>query len=273
MTICRYPHIFRNAMTVGVVALALSACSSSQHSAKPVVTSAPPTSVPTRATSTAAPATTTISTIATTPKQPLPPLAFQTLQVPSHYTCPAGLYFLAPANQAAGKCVPYAYLVGGTVSDPSHNTACPAGSFMTMGPVECDNQTGIVTPVPPGPNTCSNPGGPCPSAKLPLSPQASVLPWSAVKYPTGKCPAGYYFGETSGIATCVPYGYLPGGTSANPDNNTACPAGSGLKMAGMLCTQDAEPYDIVAPVPATSSAAGRGSTDGGHQASERAWIP
>jgi hypothetical protein len=81
--------------------------------------------------------------------------------------------------------VPYAYLVGGTASDPNNNTACPAGSFMTMGPVECDNETGIVTPVPPGPNTCSTPGGPCPSAKLPLSPRASVLPWSAIKPPTG----------------------------------------------------------------------------------------
>jgi hypothetical protein len=126
---------------------------------------------------------------------------------------------------------------------------------MTMGPVECDNENGIVTPAPPGPNTCSTPGGPCPSSKLPLSPQASILPWSALKFPTGKCPAGYYFGETGGTATCVPYGYLPGGTPANPDNNTACPAGSGLKLAkltGTLCTQDAEPYDIVAPVLATS---------------------
>lgn len=255
MSICRYLHIFRNAMAVGVVALALGACSSSQHSATPVVTSAQTTSAPSTTTSTAAPATTTISPIATTPKQTLPPLNFQTLPVPSHYTCPAGLYFLSPANQAVGECVPYAYLVGGTASDPDNNTACPAGSFMAMGPVLCDNETGIVTPVPPGPNTCSTPGGPCPSSKLPLSLQASVLPWSAIEFPTGKCPAGYYFGETAGTATCVPYDYLPGGTPANPNNNTACPAGSGLKVAkltGTLCTQDAEPYDIVAPVPATS---------------------
>jgi hypothetical protein len=91
---------------------------------------------------------------------------------------------------------------------------------------------------------------------LPLSPQASVLPWSALEFPAGKCPAGYYFGETAGIATCVPHDYLPGGTPAHPDDNTACPAGSGLKAAkltGTLCTQDAQPYDIVAPVPATSS--------------------
>jgi hypothetical protein len=251
VSICRYLRIFRNAMTVGVVALALGACASSQHSATPVVTSASATSAASTATSAAAPATPTISPAAATPKQTLPPLNFQTLPVPSHYTCPAGLYFLSPANQAVGFCVPHAYLVGG------HNTACPAGSFMTMGPVLCDNETGIVTPVPPGPNTCSTPGGPCPSAKLPFPPQASVLPWSALKFPTGKCKAGYYFGGTVGTATCVPYDYLPGGTAANPDNNTACPAGSGLKVAaikltGTLCTQDAQPYDIVAPVPATS---------------------
>jgi hypothetical protein len=254
VSICRYLHIFRNAMTVGVVVLILGACSG-QHSIEPAATSARTTSAPSTTTSTAAPATTTISTTAATPKQTLPPLDVQTLPLPSHYACPEGLYFLAPANQAAGECVPYAYLVGGTASDPDNNTACPAGSLMTMGPVECDNDTGIVTPVPPGPNTCSTPGAPCPSAKLPLPPQASVLPWSAIKYPTGKCPAGYYFGETSGIATCVPYDYLPGGTSAHPDHNTACPAGSGLKMAGTLCTQDAAPYDIVSPVPATSSTA------------------
>jgi hypothetical protein len=127
---------------------------------------------------------------------------------------------------------------------------------MSMGPVECDNDTGIVTPVPPGPNTCSTPGGPCPSSKLPLSSHASVISWSAIQLPTGKCPLGDYFGETNGVPTCVPYDYLPGGTSTNPNNNTACPAGSGLKPAkltGTLCTQDTEPYDIVASVPAMSS--------------------
>jgi hypothetical protein len=126
---------------------------------------------------------------------------------------------------------------------------------MTMGPVECNNQTGIVTPVPPGPNTCSTPGGPCPSSNLPLSSQASVITWSAIEFPTANCPDGYYFGETNGIATCVPYDYLRGGTSASPNNNTACPAGSGLmavKLTGTLCTQNAEPYDVVAPVPSAS---------------------
>ncbi len=204
----------------------------------------------------AAPTTTATSTTTTTPKQTLPPLSLETLPVPSHYTCPAGLYFLSPANQAAGECVPYAYLVGGTASNPNNHTACPAGSFMTMGPVQCDNETGIVTPVPPGPDICSTPGGPCPSSTLPPSSQASVISWSAIEFPTGQCPAGYYFGQTNGVATCVPYDYLPGGTHANPNNNTACPAGSGLKVAkltGTLCTQDARPYDIVAPVPATST--------------------
>jgi hypothetical protein len=255
MSIIRYHHIFRNAMTAGVVVLALGACSSSQHGAKPVVTSAPATSAPSAATSTAASVTTRSSTTATTSKQALPPLNFETLPVPSHYTCRAGLYFLSPANQAAGECVPYAYLVGGTASDPDKNTACPAGTFMTMGPVQCDTETGLVTPVPPGPHTCSTPGGPCPSSKLPIPSHASVLSWAAIAFPAGKCPAGYYPGETNGVATCVPYDYLPGGTPAHPNNNTACPAGSGLKVAkltGTLCTQDAGPHDIVAPVPATS---------------------
>jgi hypothetical protein len=91
---------------------------------------------------------------------------------------------------------------------------------------------------------------------LPLSSQASVIAWSAVEFPTGKCPAGYYFGETNGIATCVPYNYLPGGTSANPNKNTACPSGSGLKVAkltGTLCTQDAQPDEIVAPISSTTT--------------------
>jgi hypothetical protein len=200
--------------------------------------------------------TTTAPPTTTTPQQALPPLNFGTLPVPSDYTCSAGLYILSPGNEAAGECVPYAYLVGGTVSVPNNNTACPAGSFMTMGPVECENASGNVTPVPPGPNTCSTPGGPCPSSTLPLSSQASVIAWSAIEFPIGKCPAGYYFGETNGIATCVPYDYLPGGTSANPNNNTACPASSGLKVAkltGTLCTQDAEPNEIVAPTSSTTT--------------------
>jgi hypothetical protein len=256
VSFCRYLHIFRNAMIVGVVAVALGACSSSQHSARPAVTSALATSAPSTTTSTPASATPAVGSTAATPKQTLPPLNFKTLPVPFHYTCLAGLDFLSPANQAAGECIPSAYLVGGTASDPDDNTACPAGSSMTLGPVECDNETGIVTPVPPGPDTCSIPGGPCPSSKLPLSSRASVISWSAIAFPAGKCPAGYYFGETNGVATCVPYHYLPGGTPANLNNNTACPAGSGLKVAkltGTLCTQDGEPYDIVAPVPATSS--------------------
>lgn len=215
----------------------------------PTTTLAPSTSVAT----TLPPRTST--TLPTTPEQTLPPLNVETLPVPSDYTCSAGLYLLSPANPAAGECVPYAYLVGGTASNPNSNTACPAGSSMTMGPVECDVPTGIVTPVPPGPNTCSTPGGPCPSSTLPLSSQASVLTGSAIKFPTANCPDGYYFGETDGNATCVPHGYLPGGSSASPNDDTACPAGSGLtaaKLTGTLCTQDAEPYEIVAPVPSAS---------------------
>jgi hypothetical protein len=192
----------------------------------------------------------TTTTTTTTPVQNLHHLNIGTLPVPTDFACSTGLYALSSANEAAGECIPYGYLVGGTTSDPDNNTACPAGSFMTMGPVECENGTGIVTPVPPGPNTCSNPGGPCPSSNLPLSPVASVLSWSAIEFPTGKCSTGYYFGETNGIATCVPYAYLPGGTSSDPNTNTACPVGSGLKvqkLTGTLCTQDVQPYEIVAP--------------------------
>lgn len=194
--------------------------------------------------------TKTSTTTTTTPKQTLPPLNVRTLPVPTDYSCPPSLYALSPANEAAGDCVPYAYLVGGSASNPSNNTACPAGSFMTMGPVECSNENGIVAAVSPGPNTCTTPGGPCPSSTLPLSSRASVIPWSVIQFPMGNCSAGYYFGDTNGIATCVPYTYLPGGTSTNPNNDKACPAGSGLKvvkLTGTLCTQDAEPYDIVAP--------------------------
>ncbi len=252
-----YIRLFRSAVKVGVAAMALASCSSSQHSAKPAVTSAPTTSALATSTSTAPPTTTATSTTSTAAKRTLPPLNLESLPVPSNFTCSAGLYFLSPGSEAAGDCIPYPYVFGGTASEPDDNTACPAGSFMSMGPVECDNNNGIVAPVPPGPNTCSNPGGPCPSSKLPLPPHASVLSWSAIAFPTGKCPAGSsYFGETNGLATCVPYDYLPGGTSAYPNNNTACPVGSGLKpikLTGTLCTQDAGPYDIVAPVPATRS--------------------
>lgn len=252
MSTCRYTHIVRTAMNLGLAVLALGACSSSQHSTTAVATRTPTTVTSTPATP--VPSTVTPSaTMTTTPPKQAPPLNFQTLPVPSRYTCAAGLYFVSPANQAAGDCLPYAYLPGGTASDPDGNTACPAGSFMSIGPVECVGQKGIVAPVPPGSHTCSTPGGPCPSSKLPLSPRASVIPWSALKFPAGTCPAGYYSGETSGIATCVPYDYLPGGTPAHPNSNTACPAGSGLKvakLAGTLCTQAAPPHDIVAPVPA-----------------------
>jgi hypothetical protein len=191
-------------------------------------------------TTTVAPATTTVA------PQNLPPIKGTGLPVPTGYTCPPGLVFLAP-NPASGVCLSPKFLGSST------DSACPAGSFMTMGPVECDNDTGIMAYVPPGPNTCSNPGGPCPSGDLPLSPQASVIPWSAIVLPSGSCPEGYYFGEASGEATCVPYGYLPGGTASDPNDNTACPAGSGLtqKETGTLCVDDTS-YDIVAPIRPTA---------------------
>jgi hypothetical protein len=48
-------------------------------------------------------------------------------------------------------CVPYAYLPGGTLTDPNNNTACPAGSHSTVGPVLCvsDTASDIVAPVAP----------------------------------------------------------------------------------------------------------------------------
>jgi hypothetical protein len=201
------------------------------------------------------PTTSTVKSSTTTTTTPsietLPPLEVATLPVPTDFTCSAGLYILAPANEAVGECIPYAYLVGGTESDPDGDTACSAGSSMTMGPVECDDENGIVTPVPPGPNTCSNPGGPCPSSRGPLPANVSVIPWSDIQLPTGKCRAAHYFGETDGTATCVPYAYLPGGTSSNPNSNTTCPTGSALKVlkvTGTLCTEDTYPYEIIAPI-------------------------
>jgi len=212
----------------------------------PATTISPTTTIAPITTTTGS--TTTLATTTTTvPPQTLPPINLTGLPVPIGYTCPPGLDFLAPANQASGECLPPNFLGSST------DSACPAGSFMTMGPVECDNDTGIAAYVPPGPNTCSNPGGPCPSADLPLSPQASVIPWSAVVLPTGRCPVGYYFGEASGTATCVPYGYLPGGTASDPNDNTACPPGSALtrKETGTLCVDDTS-YNIVAPIRPTT---------------------
>lgn len=200
--------------------------------------------------------TTTAPPATTTANQTLPTLSLETMPVPSHYACSIGLYFLSSSNQATGVCVPYAYLPGGTALDPNNFTACPAGSFMTMGPVECSSETGLVTPVFPGPHNCSTPGGPCPSSNMPLPSRVLIISWSRLEYPTGKCSARYYFGEANGIATCVPYDYLPGGSAAYPNKNTTCPAGSGLKVAkltGTLCTQYVAPHQIVAPNPTASS--------------------
>jgi len=217
----------------------------------PAITTPPTTLTTSTIESTTTPATTTTSVPSTTAlpsptsvaTQHLPPIDVAGLPAPVGYTCPSGLVFLAPANQASGQCLPPDFL--GSNAD----SACPAGSFMTMGPVECTNDTGIVAYVPPGPNTCSDPGGPCPSANLPLPRQVSVIPWSKVVLPTGRCPAGYFFGEASGTATCVPYGYLPGGTASAPNGNTACPTGSGLtqKETGTLCVDDTS-RNIVAPI-------------------------
>jgi hypothetical protein len=242
----RRPKVARSLLIGGMVLLA--GCGATRPAASRSSTSLAPTT-------TAPPTTAPTGTTTTTPNQALPALSLESLPVPSDYACRAGLSFLSPANEAGGECVPYAYLVAGTASEPNSNTACPAGSSMTMGPVECDNENGIVTPVPPGPDTCSTPGGPCPSSNLPLPSRVSVISWSSIAFPTGKCQASYYFGETNGSATCVPYDYLPGGTSANPNRNTTCPAGSGLKavkLTGTLCAQEAAPNEIVAPLPAGS---------------------
>lgn len=270
----RRSRVLPGALAAAVV-LALGACSGSQQVAGQAAASTPaapaastpPPSASTAATTPAAapkqalpasaapttPAPGTAPAATPGPAQPLPPLSIAELPSPSHYACAAGLYLLSPANQAGAECVPYAYLPGGTPSHPDKDTACPAGSFMTMGPAECTNAAGLVAAVPPGKDTCSTPGGPCPSATLPPSPTASSLPWASVKFPAGQCAAGY-FGETDGIATCVPYAYLPGGTPADPNGNTACPPGSALRVArltGTLCTGESTPGTIVAPVPPT----------------------
>lgn len=226
---------------VGLVAVG---CSTAGSSANKV----PATSGNSTATATRSPAP--------QPRPALRPLNVESLPVPVDYVCSAGLYFRSPANRAVGDCLPYAYLVGGVKSKPNNRTACPAGSFMSMGPVECTDDDGIVTPVTPGPHTCSRPGGPCPSSRSPLPPHTSVIAWSAIAFPSGHCTAGYYFGETNGDAACVPADYLPGGIPGHRNHNTACPLGSALrpgKLTGTLCTESAPPYDIVAPV--TPSAA------------------
>jgi hypothetical protein len=236
--------------------LALGACSGNQHVAGQAAASSPATPTApkqTRPTSAAptTPAPGTAPAATAGPARTLPPLGIAELPSPSHYACAAGLYLLSPANQASAECVPYAYLPGGTPAHPDKDTACPAGSSMTMGPAECANAAGLVAAVPPGKDTCSTPGGPCPSATLPTSPTASFLPWASIKFPTGQCAVGY-FGETDGIATCVPYAYLPGGTPTDRNGNTACPSGSALRVAkltGTLCTDESTPGTIVAPVP------------------------
>ncbi len=204
----------------------------------------------------------TFSTSTSTTRS-FPPLSFNALPVPSDYTCAPGSGVLFTGNRRAfHKCIPDAYLFSKTT-----RTACPAGSYMTMGPVMCIYDPsngpgfGIVAPVPPGPDTCSSVAAPCLSSKLPLSPKASVLPWSDIENATGACPSGYYFGESKVGAACVPYGYLPGGTDAHPSGNTDCPPGSGritAKPNVALCTRSTttthsgeEPfvaYYIVAPI-------------------------
>lgn len=76
------------------------------------------------------------------------------------------------------------------------------------------------------------------------------------RVPDGHLSGGLLLRETDGVATCVLQGYLPGGTAAEPNHDTNCPPGSGLRVArltGTLCTEDTAPYDVVAPVPPPSS--------------------
>ncbi len=233
---------------LGLVVLVVAACGTSttaRHAT--TATTRAPTTTGTTTTGTSTTGTSTTGTTTTSaPSGTLPPLSLEGLPTPSDERCPGGLTLVAPANQASGMCLPTAFVGGGT------DTACPAGSFMAMGPVLCLDATGVVSFVPPGPDTCSDPGGPCPSQRLPLPPQASVIPWAAIRFPTGTCPGGDGFGEANGTATCVPYAYLPGGTPADPNDDTACPAGSGVtidRLTGTLCQQRAAPFDVVEPVP------------------------
>lgn len=201
-------------------------------------------------TSTVRPDIATPTTTATRAVPPaLPPIALTALPVPT-FTCPPGLYRDAPANLSSGLCLPPAFVFGASASD----TACPAGSTMSMGPLLCGSPAGIVAPVKPGPNTCSNPGRPCPSSSSPLPPGTPVIPWSSVRHVTAGCPPTYYLASAAGDATCVAYGYLPGGTASDPNANTACPPGSRFetsKEAGSLCVENF-PYEVVAPVRPTN---------------------
>lgn len=84
------------------------------------------------------------------------------------------------------------------------------------------------------------------------------IPFSALPSPTGsRCPAGYDFVGVLGAASamCVPYAYLPGGTSADPNDDTSCPPGSHVTMGPALCVSDQGANNpsrkIVAPIPPT----------------------
>lgn len=83
------------------------------------------------------------------------------------------------------------------------------------------------------------------------------IPFSAL--PSPPCPSGYDPDGVSGTASymCVPYAYLPGGTLADPNNNTTCPTGSHSTMGPVLCVLDTA-AEIVAPVaPPVSTHASR----------------
>lgn len=57
-------------------------------------------------------------------EQALPPISLESLPVPADYSCPADLHFLAPANEAAGECLPAAYLGGGTTQQDVPSDEC-----------------------------------------------------------------------------------------------------------------------------------------------------
>lgn len=134
--------------------------------------------------------------------------------------------------------------VGIVVSQaPDHGRGVlPAGSTSTTTPTTTTTSTSTSTSTSTTTTSTTSP----PQGYPPIA-------FSALPSPTGPstCPAGYVWDAPANPAgaLCVPYAYLPGGTLADPNGNTACPAGSAMSTGPALCTEttDGTSY-IVAPV-------------------------
>ena len=105
--------------------------------------------------------------------------------------------------------------------------------------------------------SCSQ-GAKAPETTTTSIPKSALSPikFSALPHPSGPsaCPDGYVWAAPANPASalCVPYAYVPDGTLAHPNDDTACPAGAHLTMGPALCVSDKAP-DIVAPVPPMST--------------------